>query len=145
MPNTRKSKRYNTKVPVVTEKLCPSCTECKPASEFHKKVNSPTGLTTYCKPCKSKIDYARRQTPRGKAQNYINVKLWKQANPERSRELNRQSYLRMVADPEKRAHRLAKRKLLRQQEKLKLFKKLRSAQPEQRLYLKLREYKSRDD
>lgn len=49
--------------PIVTEKFCNTCTQTKPASEFHRKSISKDGLSPDCKPCRSSRMKVWRATP----------------------------------------------------------------------------------
>ena len=44
-------------------KKCPSCTEIKPTSEFHKVKSSTDGFSTYCGHCKREHNKAIREQP----------------------------------------------------------------------------------
>ena len=47
----------------VLEKLCTTCKEWKPASEFHKRKDTASGLRSFCKPCEGERAKAKPYKP----------------------------------------------------------------------------------
>lgn len=67
------------------QKLCKICNKSKQVSDFSMHTGRQDGLTSQCKTCKSAYDKARYEKNKEKYKE--NAKEWRDANPERSREL----------------------------------------------------------
>lgn len=64
------------------EKLCRSCGETKPFSEFHKQAKAKDGLQFRCKTC-DKVWHGKRYL-KDKEKINVQTKAWKAANKERA-------------------------------------------------------------
>lgn len=85
-------------------RICSKCRNLKPKSEFHSRHNRPKQLQSWCKECVRKLNrekYARNPGPQKKAHKalyerdkkkiYARHRKWNKDNPERVRELCRNS------------------------------------------------------
>lgn len=61
------------------KKLCAKCGETKPLEQYGANKQSPTGLTSYCKPCLAAKAREIRATPEGKKRHYESTVRWVEA------------------------------------------------------------------
>lgn len=58
------------------KKICTKCLEVKPVTDFGANKQSPSGLTSYCKPCLAIKAREMRATPEGKKRHYESTVRW---------------------------------------------------------------------
>lgn len=58
------------------KKICTKCLEIKPVTDFGANKQSPSGLTSYCKPCLAIKAREMRATPEGKKRHYESTVRW---------------------------------------------------------------------
>ena len=68
-------------------KVCRKCLIEKGSGEFHKDSSRKDGLAAYCKLCKSAMDKEYMAVPGRSEKRNARSKAWREANPDRSREL----------------------------------------------------------
>ncbi len=66
-------------------KPCSKCGETKPVAEFGANLQSPSGLTSYCKPCLAEKARALRADPEAKKRHYEATKRWIDRLPQQQR------------------------------------------------------------
>jgi len=138
VPSVKAGKRATIKkaLVTVTEKQCSRCKVIKLASEFYRKASDSTGLGSHCTECRKASERAFRATPEGKAKNYLKQKFWRENNPEKAKAIAQKASKKYYEKNKELV--LQRNNDRRNREKLNLFRKLKTAQPNQELILKAR-------